>query len=211
MSRLSSFPPPGRARSLRTGLLSDFWSTLGKSGAQAARPCSSRTPPGPRPATPRAASWRRRGQVGFGPETGAGPPGSNPECLPLDTPPAKAERFLAGQPASHGSTKRLNGAFAPAAVVFSPDYTKRLSLCGQCHDASYSGCPEILPVRCLEALVRPLLRGALPKQLLRARSGGVASALPLVSQDITDAYQYRECFATLNEKSPRTDRFICPG
>lgn len=91
------------------------------------------------------------------------------------------------------------------------EHRQRLSLCGQCHDASYSGCPEILPVRCLEALVRPLLRGALPKQLLRARSGGVASALPLVSRDITDPYQYRECFATLNEKSPRTDRFICPG
>ncbi len=50
---------------------------------------------------------------------------------------------------------------------------------------------------------------------LRARSGGVASALPLVSQNITDNYQCRECFATLNEKSPRTDRFrtdrfICP-
>ncbi len=50
---------------------------------------------------------------------------------------------------------------------------------------------------------------------LRARSGGVASALPLVLQDITDNYQCRECFATLNEKSPRTDRFrtdrfICP-
>ena len=67
--------------------------------------------------------------------------------------------------------------------------------------------PEILPVLCLKALVRHLLRGALPKQLLRTRSGGVASALPLVSQDITDTYQYRECFATLNEKSPRTDRF----
>ena len=62
--------------------------------------------------------------------------------------------------------------------------------------------PEILPVFCLKALVRHLLRGALPKQLLRTRSGGVASSLPLASQDIIDTYQCRECFATLNEKSP---------
>ena len=38
--------------------------------------------------------------------------------------------------------------------------------------ASFSGCPEMLPVLCLEPLAGCLLRGALPKQLLRARSGG---------------------------------------
>jgi hypothetical protein len=59
--------------------------------------------------------------------------------------------------------------------------------------------PEILPVCCLEALVRRSLRSALP---FGARLGGVASALPFASQDSTYTHRSRECFATLNEKSP---------
>ena len=47
-------------------------------------------------------------------------------------------------PPSHGSTETLDGAFASKAVLSSPDYTG--SACGQCHDAGYPGCPEILLV-----------------------------------------------------------------
>ena len=124
----------------------------------------------------------------------------------FDTPPAKAGRFLGGfarpltgqrsdlmelslrqRSSSHQITQNVGSAMMPATRM------ENLSV----HS------PEILPVLCLKALVRHLLRGALPKQLLRTRSGGVASALPLASQDNMDTDYSRECFGSLNAHRAR--------
>ncbi|MCS4188250.1 hypothetical protein GGP48_002964 [Salinibacter ruber] len=114
----------------------------------------------------------------------------------LDTPPAKAGRFLGG------SARPLTGQRSDLMELSlrQRSSSHRITQSGF-HFAGSAMMPatRVAPRYFLFAVWR-----------LRARSGGVASALPLVSQDITDNYQCRECFATLNEKSPRTDRFICP-
>jgi len=118
--------------------------------------------------------------------------------MDFDTPPAKAGRFLAGQPASHGSTETLD------MQRCSPHRTTRgfyLMGSAMMPATRTDSCPRYF----LFAVWRLWYGTSFEVPCRSNCSGRDREGLPphcrLPRKTLTNTHEYRDCFTTLNEKS----------